>query len=103
MNLENSGKVRRWKLSVQEYNCGVEHVEGKANVIANDFTRLIPHIRKSESNEVATSPQVTSTMKSAPPHPMVESSMETVAKDASTSTVITTPEEQVVYEIPAIE
>ena len=68
---------------MQEYNCGVEHVEGKANAVADDFTRLIPHIRKSASNEVLESLSVTTTTTTAPPHPVVESTVEMVTQDTN--------------------
>ena len=75
--------MRRWKLLVQEYNCGVEHIIGSDNFVADDFSRLIPHIRKSAGNEVPGSLEVTSTAETAPPHPMVESPVGKVTNDAS--------------------
>ena len=85
LNLENSGKVRRWKLLVQEYNCGVEHIIGSDNFVADDFSRLIPHIRKSGNNEVSESLEVISTAETAPPHPMVESPAGKIANDDAIS------------------
>ena len=73
--------MRRWKLLVQEYNCGVEHIIGSDNFVADDFSRLIPHIRKSGNNEVSESLEVISTAETAPPHPMVESPVGKIAND----------------------
>ena len=42
INLENSGKVRRWKIEIQEYDFEVEHVPGKNNVVADVFSRFYP-------------------------------------------------------------
>jgi len=60
LNLENSGKVRRWKLLIQEYNCGVEHIVGVYNFVADDFSRMIPANREESASEVNTSSVVTS-------------------------------------------
>jgi len=42
INLENAGKVRRWKLAIQEYDFDIEHIPGKQNIVADVFSRLIP-------------------------------------------------------------
>ena len=39
---ETSAKVKRWKLLVQEYDFHIEHIAGKANVVADGFSRLLP-------------------------------------------------------------
>jgi len=37
----NSPKVTRWKLALQEFNCIVEHVAGKDNIAADALSRLV--------------------------------------------------------------
>ena len=59
LNLENSGKIRRWKLLIQEFNCGVEHIVGVLNFVADDFSRMIPANREEPVTEVNTSSVVT--------------------------------------------
>ena len=39
-------------LLVQEYNFGVKRIRGEDNFVADDFSRLIPHIREDESDEI---------------------------------------------------
>jgi hypothetical protein len=41
MNIPRSGKVLRWKLSIQEYNFSIVHVEGVRNVMADAFSRML--------------------------------------------------------------
>jgi len=42
INLENSGKVRRWKLAIQEFDFDIEHIPGQLNIAADTLSRLIP-------------------------------------------------------------
>jgi hypothetical protein len=37
-----SPKVRRWKLTLQEYDFSIEHIPGKENIVADAFSRLLP-------------------------------------------------------------
>ena len=76
LNLENSGKVRRWKLLIQEYNFGIEHIDGESNFVADDFSRLIPHIRVGVSNEMFTSSVVTTETNVALPDPAAGDTVE---------------------------
>ena len=39
---ETSQKVKRWKLSIQIFDCDVGHVAGKLNSVADGFSRLFP-------------------------------------------------------------
>ena len=39
---ETSAKVKRWKLMIQEYDFYIEHIAGKANIVADGFSRLLP-------------------------------------------------------------
>lgn len=41
INLENSGKVRRWKIEIQDFDFDIEHVEGKQNGTSDGLSRLI--------------------------------------------------------------
>jgi len=61
LNLENSGKIKHWKILIQEFNCGVEQIVGVDNFVADDFSRLIPHMEKSKSVEVEAAIEVLST------------------------------------------
>ena len=38
---ETSAKVKRWKLMIQEYDFYIEHIAGKANIVADGFSRLL--------------------------------------------------------------
>jgi len=82
LNLENSGKVRRWKLLVQEYNCGVEHIRGEDNFVADDFSRLIPHIREDESDDVDSLWDTALNTDVGPSHPMTVDPVDEVVDDA---------------------
>ena len=42
IDTETSAKVKRWKLMVQEYDFFIEHIAGKAIVVADGFSRLLP-------------------------------------------------------------
>jgi transposase InsO family protein len=37
-----SPKVRRWKITLQEYDFSIEHISGKENIVADAFSRLLP-------------------------------------------------------------
>jgi RNase H-like domain found in reverse transcriptase/Reverse transcriptase (RNA-dependent DNA polymerase) len=37
INSSGSAKVLRWKLSIQEYDFDIEHIEGKKNIVADGF------------------------------------------------------------------
>ena len=39
---DTSAKVKRWKLMIQEYDFFIEHIEGKKNIVADGFSRLLP-------------------------------------------------------------
>ena len=80
--LENSGKIRRWKLLVQEYNCGLEHISGADNFVADDFSSLIPHIRENEGDEVLSHWDVSSSADVGPSHLMMADPVEEVTDDA---------------------
>lgn len=41
LNVPRSSKVLRWKLSIQEYDFSISHVEGLQNVVADTFSRLL--------------------------------------------------------------
>jgi hypothetical protein len=41
LNVPRSSKVLRWKLSIQEYDFSISHVEGHKNVVADSFSRLL--------------------------------------------------------------
>ena len=42
LNAETDPKVQRWKLAIQEYDCWVEHIAGKDNIVADGMSRLLP-------------------------------------------------------------
>ena len=39
---ENTAKVSRWKLEIQEYDFNIEHIPGHKNIAADGFSRLCP-------------------------------------------------------------
>jgi transposase InsO family protein len=41
MDTDTDGKVMRWKMTIQEFDCDVEHIPGKDNVVADGFSRLL--------------------------------------------------------------
>ena len=41
MNEPRSSKVLHWKLAIQEYDCKTIHIEGRKNVVADCFSRLL--------------------------------------------------------------
>jgi len=41
VDTETSAKVKRWKLTVQEYDFFIEHIAGKKNIVADGFSRLL--------------------------------------------------------------
>lgn len=49
INLENAGKVRRWKLAIQEFDFDIEHIPGQLNLVADAFSRLIPIDERTDS------------------------------------------------------
>ena len=82
LKLENSGKVRRWKLLIQEYNCGIEHVAGVYNFVADDFSRMIPpDIREEISSKICTSSVVTSSIDADLSNPATDSPKEEAMDD----------------------
>ena len=40
LNFEGSAKVKRWKLSIQEYSFDIQYIEGPKNVVADGLSRL---------------------------------------------------------------
>jgi hypothetical protein len=48
LNDPPSPKVRRWKLTIQEYDFDLEHIKGVQNVAADAFSRLSPIGEKEE-------------------------------------------------------
>jgi len=42
MDTETDPKVMRWKMTIQEFNCDVEHIPGVDNIVADGFSRLLP-------------------------------------------------------------
>ena len=45
---ENTPKVVRWKLVIQEYDFVVEHIPGVENVVADTLSRLVVDVRDSD-------------------------------------------------------
>jgi len=41
LNVPRSSKVLRWKLSIQEYDFAISHLEGVRNVVADTFLRML--------------------------------------------------------------
>ena len=39
--MEKDPKVQRWKLAVQEFDCFIEHIAGKKNIVADGLSRLL--------------------------------------------------------------
>jgi hypothetical protein len=42
MNISQSPRVVRWKMEMMEYDFDIEHIAGKANVVADSLSRLVP-------------------------------------------------------------
>jgi hypothetical protein len=42
MDTDTDEKVKRWKMAIQEFDCDVEHIPGKLNIVADGFSRLLP-------------------------------------------------------------
>jgi hypothetical protein len=90
INLENSGKVRRWKLLLQEYNCGVEHIIGVFNFVADDFSRMIPHVRKEDVTNATIPSVVSTTIDVDLSNPAASGPMEEETDDVQNNTTTTT-------------
>jgi len=69
-------------LLVQEYNFGVERIRGEDNFVADDFSRLIPHIREDESDEIDSLWDTALNTDVGPSHPMKVDPVEEVVDDA---------------------
>ena len=41
MDTEPNPKVVRWKMTIQEFDCDIEHIPGKQNIVADGFSRLL--------------------------------------------------------------
>jgi len=41
MDTDTDPKVVRWKMTIQEFDCDIEHIPGKLNVVADGFSRLL--------------------------------------------------------------
>lgn len=41
INLDYKGRVKRWKLAIQEFTFDIQHIKGKNNFIADAFSRMI--------------------------------------------------------------
>jgi hypothetical protein len=52
MNISQSPRVVRWKMEMMEYDFDIEHIAGKANIVADSLSRLVPD----ESNRPGSSP-----------------------------------------------
>ena len=42
MDTETDKKVVRWKMTIQEFDCDVEHIPGVNNIVADGFSRILP-------------------------------------------------------------
>ena len=42
MDTETDPKVMRWKMTIQEFDCDIEHIPGVDNIVADGFSRLLP-------------------------------------------------------------
>jgi len=42
MDKDTDPKVKRWKMAIMEFDCEVEHIPGKDNVVADGFSRVLP-------------------------------------------------------------
>ena len=41
MDKDTDPKVMRWKMTIQEFNCDIEHIPGKLNIVSDGFSRLL--------------------------------------------------------------
>ena len=41
MDTDTDEKVKRWKMNIQEFDCMVQHIPGKDNVVADGFSRIL--------------------------------------------------------------
>ena len=41
MDTDTDPKVHRWKMTIQEFDCFVEHIPGTDNVVADGFSRVL--------------------------------------------------------------
>jgi hypothetical protein len=41
INAAEGGRVFRWKTQIQKYNFNIEHIQGKLNIVADSFSRLV--------------------------------------------------------------
>ena len=55
INLDYKNRVKRWKLTIQEYSFDIEHIPGKDNLIADAFSRLVPDVPAEPTNSTLTS------------------------------------------------
>jgi hypothetical protein len=44
MVTETDAKVMRWKMTIQEFDCDIEHIPGVDNIVADGLSRLLPMI-----------------------------------------------------------
>ena len=58
VDLENSGKVRRWKLLMQQYNFNIEYIKGEDNIPADGFSRLMERSASTDKTVVETPPPI---------------------------------------------
>ena len=42
METETDANVVRWKMTIQEFDCDIEHIPGVDNIVADGFLRLLP-------------------------------------------------------------
>jgi hypothetical protein len=59
LNNQASQKVVRWKLAVQHYDFSIYHIQGKNNIVADNFSRLCAHeeLNIFEESRVALTPE----------------------------------------------
>ena len=42
INLDFKGRVKMWKLAIQEFSFDIQHIKGKNNFIVDAFSKMIP-------------------------------------------------------------
>jgi hypothetical protein len=52
INSGESPKISRWRISLQEFDFKVEHIPGKENVVADNFSRWVPNRLEQTQQEV---------------------------------------------------